>query len=118
MSSYQRSSLLADLLDADRYVGCVRCVVHLHVDILFANGLEVTGTRETREACFERAVIHRLAFAQRDSAAQVAVAELVQSLEFNPLHNVREGISQVNRNDGGVLVSVEDGSCFDGAKGN
>src|SRR6266404_917066 len=88
------------------------------MDVFFANRVEITGARETNEADFERAVIHRVAFAQRDSAAQVAVAKFVKPLKFNPLHDVRWRIAQTNRNVSSVLVSVEGRSRLDGAKGN
>ena len=114
----KETRLLADLFDPNRYIGYVRRVVHLHIDVFFANRLEITGARESREARFERAVIHRLALAQWNSAAQVAVAKPVQSLEFNALDDVRWSIAQTNRSVGGVLVSVEGRSRLDGAKGN
>ena len=97
-SRQQGGALLTNFLDMDCDVGGVRCVVHLHVDVFFANRLEITGARESREARFERAVIHRVAFAQRNSAAQVAVAKPVKPLKFNPLHDVRWRIVQINRN--------------------
>src|SRR6267143_2584159 len=88
------------------------------MDVFFANRLEITGARETGEARFERAVIHRVAFAQRDSATQLAVAKFVKPLKFNPQHDVRWRIAQTNRNVGSVLDRAEGRSRLDGAKGN
>jgi len=74
--------LLTDFLHSmERLAVCAR--IHLHVNIFFANRLEVAGPREPGEPRFQGTIISGCSFSQGNAAAQVAVAELVQPLEFD-----------------------------------
>src|SRR5262249_25494283 len=108
----QGSALLADFfetnLDVRRAVG----VVELNVNVLFADGLEIACAREFRQADFERVFVERMALAQRNSAAHIAITEFVQALEVESAHNVRRRVAEIEFEPHGMCFGVEDGVSF------
>ena len=64
------------------------------MDTLFANRLEIAGTREFREARFQCVLIKGMAFAQRDTAAHEAIVEFVKTLELEAMDKIRGRVAE------------------------
>ena len=113
-ASCQRGALLPNFFEANRDVGGVSGFIELNVNVFFVDGLEVARSRQAQEATLERALIDWMAFAQGNSATDVAIAEFVQANEFDALNAIRRGVAQIKGDARSVILRIESSHHVDG----